>query len=349
MNYLVLELMHKGYVCSVLAGLMPGGYFALRCRVLAKINDILFDRRLARDTLLGYNVWRTWFPWGGQRRFPDRELEYVISKEKPDLVVVASGEAVRIAKHVKNIGIPILLWLVDVEFQDHGGSLGELGVVPCIANSLFTAEKHNAEFGVSSTVIHPLIPRAIYKTKTSREKVTFVNASRHKGLDIALEIARACPEIPFEFVGGMIPPRGTEVFARQHDVPRNVALTPAERDMRDIYSRCKILLVPSVWEEGYGRIVTEAQISGIPCIASRRGGLPEAVGGGGILLDPKDPIETWVTALRRLWEDERLYDQLSSSALAHSQRVELDWSSQVGKWEQAVVRAVKKAVRIDGI
>ena len=36
----------------------------------------------------------------------------------------------------------------------------------------------------------------------------------------------------------------------------------------------------------FGRIAVEPQFSGIPVVASDRGGLPEAVGPGGVLIDP---------------------------------------------------------------
>jgi glycosyltransferase involved in cell wall biosynthesis len=74
-------------------------------------------------------------------------------------------------------------------------------------------------------------------------------------------------------------------------------------DMRRIYSRTGLLLVPSTWEEGFGRVVVEAQMSGIPAVASDRGGLPEAVGDGGVLLDPDAAISAWVDAVQRIWTD----------------------------------------------
>src|SRR5262249_21620774 len=56
-------------------------------------------------------------------------------------------------------------------------------------------------------------------------------------------------------------------------------------DMRTVYCDTRILLVPSQWEdETWGRVVSEAQLSGIPVITSDRGGLPESVGPGGIVL-----------------------------------------------------------------
>jgi glycosyltransferase involved in cell wall biosynthesis len=117
----------------------------------------------------------------------------------------------------------------------------------------------------------------------------------------------------------------------------NVTLLPPRNDMRGVYGKCKILLVPSIWEEGYGRVVTEAQISGIPVIASRRGGLPESVGSGGILLDPDRPIADWVAVVRKLWLDDRYYGELSAAALAYAARSENSFSQKLDLWHQALL------------
>ena len=53
----------------------------------------------------------------------------------------------------------------------------------------------------------------------------------------------------------------------------------------------KILLAPSKWEEAWGRVASEAHCSGIPVVGSRRGGLPEAIGEGGIVLDYDAPLD----------------------------------------------------------
>jgi len=104
--------------------------------------------------------------------------------------------------------------------------------------------------------------------------------------------------------------------------------------MREVYKKCKILLAPSIFEECYGRIATEAQVSGIPVIASNRGGLPESVGPGGLLLDPAGPIDDWVSAVRRLWFDHRYYAELSAAALAHANRPDNRVSSKIETWER---------------
>jgi glycosyltransferase involved in cell wall biosynthesis len=112
--------------------------------------------------------------------------------------------------------------------------------------------------------------------------------------------------------------------------------------MRKIYGKCKILLVPSLWNEGYGRVAHEAQISGIPVIASTRGGLPEAVGPGGLLLDPESPIENWVNALRSLWQNDDAYAKMSAVAKAYAERPEASFESHMNAWVTALQSAVNQ-------
>ena len=68
--------------------------------------------------------------------------------------------------------------------------------------------------------------------------------------------------------------------------------------MRGVYAQARVLLMPSVWEEAFGRTVIEAQLNGLPVLASNRGALPETVGNGGLTLDPHAPVEVWAEALR---------------------------------------------------
>lgn len=164
--------------------------------------------------------------------------------------------------------------------------------------------------------------------------VTLINPHPHKGLSVALEMARLCPDIPFLFVQTWdLPPEARAELDRQLATLKNVTLHPAVEDMRQIYRRTRILLAPSQWQEGYGRVATEAQFSGIPVIASTRGGLPEAVGPGGLLLDAAAPAEEWAGALRRLWDDAGYYRQLSEAADAHSRRAANDPTLQTDQWE----------------
>jgi glycosyltransferase involved in cell wall biosynthesis len=70
--------------------------------------------------------------------------------------------------------------------------------------------------------------------------------------------------------------------------------------MKEVYESAKVVLIPSVWEEPFGRIAVKAGINGIPSIASDSGGLPESVGNGGIIIKDLWNINKWVGAIKRL-------------------------------------------------
>lgn len=322
-------LKHRGHRVAVLAGFTRDGLFAWICRIQKKI----LHRTVSRDTLLGYPVWRSWYP--------SNDVEYVAKKEKPDVIVVMDGESVRMALAAKRTQIPILMQLQSVELHTLSGCFQDLGNdVLCVANSRFTAERYRNTFGVHPRSIYPYIALDRYRTKTTKENVTFINPHPFKGRDIALGVARLCPEIPFSFVESwpLSDDHRQQLREKLTALP-NVTLLAPQKDMRSVYRKCKILLAPSVWEEAYGRVVTEAQISGIPAVASRRGGLPEAVGPGGILLDPDGPIEHWVTAVRKLWHDNHHYAELSAAAVAYAERPENSVAHKWALWEQALVDA----------
>jgi glycosyltransferase involved in cell wall biosynthesis len=231
--------------------------------------------------------------------------------------------------------------LQDVEFSDHGGDFASLGRVPCVANSRFTAEKYRQAFEVDPLVIHPMIDGNKYRTDTTRENVTFINPHPLKGLDLALSLAEKCPDIPFSFIETwpLSADQRSDLLNRISARP-NVRLNPSVTDMKKIYGATKILLAPSRWEEAYGRVASEAQFSGIPVIASNRGGLPEAVGDGGVLLDPDGPIEGWIEALQNLWNNHEYYNEVSNKASLHSRRPALNLDYQIEQWVNAFHSAI---------
>ena len=68
-----------------------------------------------------------------------------------------------------------------------------------------------------------------------------------------------------------------------------------------------------------GRVAVEAGRYQIPTIATATGGLPEAVGAGGILLPRAASKSDWVGAIESL-DDEAQYNHLASLASEHSRR-----------------------------
>ncbi len=317
---LILALREQGHDCAVLAQLQGNGWLALRNRVLMKLRR----EPLQGDHLPGYPVQRAWFP--------DHHVEAALAREQPDVVLVQAGEPLRMAKAFRATGVPIVVYLRDVEFHELGGDPADFPDLAYIANSQFVAERFRAAFGPTPRVIRPLFRAERYATPRAPKYVTFVNPHPVKGVDLAFEIAALCPEIPFCFVEGW-PMNREETAALEKRVAAqvNVHLEPRTHDMRQIYQATHTLLVPSQWEEAWGRVVTEAQFSGIPVLASDRGGLPEAVGPGGRVLAHDAPAAAWAAVLRKYWRDRAVYGAASAAAQAHAGRPEIDAQRQLGE------------------
>jgi glycosyltransferase involved in cell wall biosynthesis len=88
--------------------------------------------------------------------------------------------------------------------------------------------------------------------------------------------------------------------------------------MRAIYGQTRLLLVPSRWEEGFGMVAIEAQSCRIPVIASARGGLPESVGDGGLLVDDYLNVDAWLAAIGPVLADPGVYQDLAERAYRHA-------------------------------
>lgn len=237
-----------------------------------------------------------------------------------DVAVLQNGPMLELASGFAQIGVPSVAYLHGLGFETWADRTVSLPFRGYIANSQFTAGRLQRAFGVGSVVVPPLFQRERYATEVEGRAVTFINPVPEKGLDLALQIAGSCPEIPFCFVRGWRTSWNDDrALKRQVNRLGNVELRDQTSDMRSVYRETKILLVPSQWEaETWGRVVTEAQFSGIPVLASDRGGLPESVGPGGVVLRHNDSAAVWAEALRRLWFDPDAYSELASAALRHA-------------------------------
>ena len=327
-HHLVEQLRAHGHEASVLAALFGDGMFGFKARAKMK----LLGQRAVIDTFPGYPVVRAWFPW--------EAADFAVQKLKPDVAVVQCHKSVPIGKALEAQGIPLVVYLRNVEFHELGGDLSELRSAQYIANSEFTARTYAQRFGIESTIIPPTINPAHYNTPTTGEFVTLINPYEEKGFELAVRIAGRCPEIPFLFVESWKLADDHRARIEEIIAPLgNVRLESRTNDMKTVYGRTKILLAPSKWEEAWGRVASEAHCSGIPVIGSRRGGLPEAIGKGGVVLDYDAPLDVWVGAVRCLWDDKAEYERLSEAAREFSHRPQLDPDAQFATFMGVLDRA----------
>jgi glycosyltransferase involved in cell wall biosynthesis len=196
-----------------------------------------------------------------------------------------------------------------------------------VSNSEFTRILVKNFCGADSPVIYPAVDYKNYKAKHRNPKyITFLRPKIHKGVDIFLKIADSMPEKEFLVVGDT--DRLKDLKAR-----KNVRYVPWTADVKRFYAQTKVLLIPSIWHEPFSRVSLEAMCNGIPCIASNRGGLPEAVGNAGIVIKNLFDIKSWVNAINKL-EDEELYRKLSKRSENRSKK--FDFKKQYKKFEEVI-------------
>lgn len=175
----------------------------------------------------------------------------------------------------------------------------------------------------------------------SNEYITLISLNHNKGGELFYEIAKRMPHKKFLGVTGSYDPQ------IKKDLP-NVTIIDKQVDIRPVYAKTRILLMPSLYES-WGMTGTEAMSNGIPVIACPTPGLKENLGDAGIFMtarewvDEKEKqekpynVDQWVKAINKLDnEDTYRYHSVKS----RNRSIELDPKRQLEEFEQFLFKAV---------
>lgn len=142
-----------------------------------------------------------------------------------------------------------------------------------IANSNWMKEQFHSLFGKVAVTSYPDINinelRRLYNAGPIKpSSVVMIGSEYVKGFETFIRLAIKFPDTKFV------------VFSKQtinKKLPDNLGVKGWSADRSEPYRCAKVVLVPSVWNEAYGRVAAEARALNIPVIVSHKGGLPEAV------------------------------------------------------------------------
>ena len=253
--------------------------------------------------------------------FPDfpNGLGRFIDTFKPDVVWVQLEGAKFVIELARSKGIQGLFFVHDAELDR--AELQAIGDLGChvVCSSGFLADKARKVIGRRTHVVYPCPETSFDVAGDPHGHITMINPHRVKGLNTFVEIAKRMPAEKFLLVESWkLTDQGLAALEEQLAGAPNVCFLRRVADMRQIYGQTKLLLVPSVWEEGFGMVAVEAQSCRIPVVASARGGLPESVGDGGLLVDDYLNADAWVDAIGDVLNDAGRYTAFATQAARHA-------------------------------
>jgi glycosyltransferase involved in cell wall biosynthesis len=255
---------------------------------------------------------------------PENAFRRIAEEFQPDVVLGSSVLRLtwrKVLAACDSHDIATVLYVREVAAMNHFDTERDPADV-IVANATSLVEQVRG-LGHRCTLVPSIIETSVTSVDSAREVALLVNPIRSHGVELAAELARRLPDIPFVLQESWpLPADERRWLETLVATCPNVALRPAGPAGPDLYAQARVLLVPHRLDNR-PRVVAEAQANGIPVIASRFPGLEEAVGPGGVLVG-MDDADAWRESLRRLWDEPIAYADLVTRARAHSQRSEID-------------------------
>lgn len=236
-------------------------------------------------------------------------LKKFLGKLTCDLVVTSqegSGILARNARH----HAPVAGWIHSISKTGMEVLEGEPDYA--LATSKFVLTQMPRLDRTNITLFYPPFicpPEAPVAGTEATEDLLMINPVQPKGGELVKQLANLCRERRLTLVEGWWDTSGD--FA---ELP-NVRYIPRTYNMEKLYRSHRVLLVPSVVEDAFPRVIIEAGLAGLPTIGSDRGGIPEAISAGGIVL-PHNDLYAWISAIRSL--DGHMRDSYARTARSHS-------------------------------
>jgi len=168
----------------------------------------------------------------------------------------------------------------------------------------------------------------IKKYKVKREKksskiIGYYSAGKLKGDDIVNRIIHKKDDWKFIIIG-------RDYLSKSNKVSSNLQILGNITNIEIFYKAIDILIVPSIIEEGFSRVIIEACVNGITVIANKVGGIPEAMGNSGIMIDVNLEKELnfeaiadqYIFEIEKLFSDDKYYEIMSKKALFRAEEYE---------------------------
>ncbi len=284
---------------------------------------------------------------------PPGALASKMLEADPDIILTQLSAAPHIAKAVPKT-IPLILFLHSVQehfcrlinsHTCHNGS--PIDLLECegcddesfaamqdvyraadevIANSDIMAKIFKKFTGRDAIVQYPVVDRErCGNDKPAKRYCVAIGVTENRGQSFLGQLARAMPKQKFVWVG-----------AAGSTLP-NVKIVSWDEDIAGILSGAFLNLTPHESFQAFGRTPVEAGWAGVPTLTFDNGGLPEAVGDGGMVLSKS--VGAWRDAIRSLRKNKREWERLSRAARKHAESFNWDAIDEILETYKKIVPA----------
>ena len=139
---------------------------------------------------------------------------------------------------------------------------------------------------------------------------------KKKGVILLAEVAAKLPEIQFVFIGSG--PESLFLHSTAKNFSNIFFLGSIDNSNLPLYYNCADLLcLPSLYQEGLGRVGMEAVACGIPVIGSNMGGIKEVLDNTvSILVEPK--IQNFIFCIKKMKDDIKKLSEMKARCRAYA-------------------------------
>jgi glycosyltransferase involved in cell wall biosynthesis len=281
-------------------------------------------------------------------------VDWILDTERPDLVHTQNlaGFSTLVWRSVKKRGLPLVHTLHDYYLLCPKATMFRANQNcrrPCIRCSPYALpRRHGSNLvdevtGVSNFILERHLAHHYFHATPSRKviynpyrtniasawsgtqslPVRFGYLGRlhpTKGLEVLLDSVRRLPHGTWHLkIGGKGLAEYESHLRFKYEAPTIEFLGYVETDL--FFETIDVLVVPSVWHEPSGRVISESHAHGVPVIGSRTGGIPELVENErtGLIFDNKSSIDL-AAKMRTCIEDPGMIGYMRHECLEEAKR-----------------------------
>jgi glycosyltransferase involved in cell wall biosynthesis len=200
-----------------------------------------------------------------------------------------------------------------LNYSDHILTLSKASQKELLSFSVIPKKLHVYRYWVQAANFYPMDKLIAIKKTGLEDKFTVLFVGRlikKKGVHLLVKIAKSLPNVNFVFIGSG--PESTYLSSLSSiDNIKYIGKIENNR-LINHYNSADIFCIPSLYEEGFGRVVMEAVSCGLPVVGSNKGGISEALDSSVSILD-KPTFKILKSNISKISQDKKMYKRLKSN------------------------------------